>query len=297
MFFSTLFPLFVLTTTRVEPTDLLAALERRSGGRLGVSILDTATGRVVEHRPKERFPLCSTFKLVLAATVLAEVDEGRARLDQRLPLTKVDLVAWSPVCEARVGEGALALGELCAAILTVSDNTAANLLLRFLGGPAVLTAFARRHGDLDFRLDRVEPDLNEARPGDPRDTNTPRAMRKTLQQLLAGPVLSEASRRQLRAWMGASTTGLKRLRAGVPGHWQVLDKTGSGPRGTTNHVAALVPPGRPTVFVTAYLTGATVGDSEREAILAEVGRLAVDLQASSVPPRATLEGPPGAASR
>ncbi len=269
-------PLLIAAAPRPEVE--LAGLERRSGGVLGVSVLDTGTGRVLEHRATGRFPMCSTFKVVLVAAVLAEVEVGKLALNQTIPLRASDLVPHAPVCAARVGKGDPTLAELCEAALIVSDNTAANLLLRLVGGPDGLTAFARRHGDTRFRLDRIEPDLNEARPGDPRDTTEPRAMRQTLQVLLLGDALTPDSRLRLRTWMEASTTGLRRLRAALPMGWTASDKTGaSSSGGVANHVALLQPPGRSPLLVAAFLRGATVDGAERDAILAEVGRLAVQL--------------------
>jgi beta-lactamase class A len=257
-------------------TSRLAALEARVGGRLGVTVLDTGTGRRLDHRGEERFPLCSTFKVLLAGAVLARVDRGLERLDRPLPYGPADLLAHAPVTRAHVGEGRLTVAELCAATLVVSDNTAANLLLRTLGGPGAITAFARTLGDGETRLDRVEPDLNEARPGDPRDTTTPRAMVGALQALLLGSVLEPSSRQRLEGWMVAATTGRTKLRAGLPADWIAGDKTGSGGRGTLNDVALIRPPGRAPILVAAYLTDSRAGLGDREAALAEVGRLVAE---------------------
>ncbi len=254
----------------------LAALEARTGGRLGVVALDTGTGRRLAHRGGERFPLCSTFKVLLAGAVLQKVDRGETRLDRRLPYGKADLLAYAPVTTARVAEGGMTVGDLCAAAVEVSDNTAANLLLGDLGGPAAVTAFARALGDPRTRLDRTEPTLNEARPGDPRDTTTPAAMVGSLRALLLGPTLRPESRSRLEGWMAACTTGRTRLRAGLPPDWAAGDKTGSGARGTANDVAILRPPHRAPILVAAYLTGSTASDSGRDAVLAEVGRLVVE---------------------
>ncbi len=254
----------------------LAALEARTGGRLGVVALDTGTGRRLAHRGGERFPLCSTFKVLLAGAVLQKVDRGETRLDRRLPFGKADLLAYAPVTTARVAEGGMTVGDLCAAAVEVSDNTAANLLLGDLGGPAAVTAFARALGDPRTRLDRTEPTLNEARPGDPRDTTTPEAMVGSLRALLLGPTLGPESRARLEGWMAACTTGRTRLRAGLPPDWAAGDKTGSGARGTANDIAILRPPHRAPILVAAYLTGSTASDSGRDAVLAEVGRLVVE---------------------
>jgi hypothetical protein len=182
---------------------------------------------VVSHRGDERFALCSTFKLLAAAFVLARVDRNEESLTRRIAYARDYLVDYSPITEKHIGEG-LTLGDICEAAVTVSDNTAGNLLLDSFGGPAKLTAYLRSLGDRVTRLDRREPELNEVRPGDPRDTTAPVAMLEILRKTVLGTALSASSRKQLIAWLVANKTGDKRLRAGVPRGWRVGDKTGSG---------------------------------------------------------------------
>lgn len=251
----------------------LAELEVRSGGRLGVAVIDLRGGKRFGYRADERFPMCSTFKLLLAGAVLARVDAGKEQLERRVPYGAADLLEYAPVARARVAEGSLTIEELCGAAVSVSDNTAANLLLVTLGGPSALTAYARSIGDTETRLDRNEPMLNEARPGDPRDTTTPAAMGKTVERLLAGDVLSQSSRERLAAWLVASTTGLARLRAGVPQGWRAGDKTGTGENGTFNDLAVLWPPAEKPIIIAAYLTGTPRPHSVCNAVFADIARL------------------------
>jgi beta-lactamase class A len=253
----------------------VARLEGESGGRLGVAVLDTLTDARIGHRADERFPMCSTFKLLAAAAVLARVDAGRERLDRHIRFEAGDLVVNSPVTKNRVGGDGMSLAELCEAAMTVSDNTAANLILASLGGADGLTAYARSLGDTVTRLDRIEPMLNEAAPGDPRDTTTPAAMLSNLRTLVLGTVLSATSREQLTAWLIGNKTGDTRLRAGLPKDWRVGDKTGSGERGTTNDVGLIWPPQRAPVIVAIYLTGTPATGEQRNAALAAVGRAVV----------------------
>ena len=260
-----------------DATARLAALERRHGGRLGVAMLDVATGKRVEHRADERFAMCSTFKFLASALVLSRVDRNEERLDRRITFSKQDLVVWSPVTEKHVGGSGMTVAELCEAAITLSDNTAANLQLASFGGPAGLTAYIRSLGDNQTRLDRIEPDLNEATPGDPRDTTTPAAMLETMRKLLFGDALSESSREQLVAWLVANKTGDKRLRAGLPKGWRVGDKTGSGMNGVANDIAVVWPPERGPIIVTAYFAESSASGEQRDAILAEVGRIAASL--------------------
>ena len=249
----------------------IPALEKASGGRLGVAVLDTATGARASYRGAERFPLCSTFKALAAGAVLTKVDAGTERLDGMVRFAAKDLVTYSPVTSTHVGSG-MTLGEICAAALGYSDNTAGNLMLRAIGGPAGLTRFARSMGDEVTRLDRWETALNEALPGDPRDTTSPVAMVEDLRRLVFGRVLSAGSREQLKTWMLGCKTGDARLRAGVPKDWRVADKTGTGGRGTANDVGILWPPSRGEVIVTVYLTGSSATRDAQSATIAAVGR-------------------------
>jgi beta-lactamase class A len=250
----------------------LTSVEAASGGRLGVAVLDTLTGARSGHRADELFPMCSTFKVLAAAAILARVDAGEERLDRRIRFAASDVVVYSPLTKDRFGEPGMLLADLCAAAMTVSDNTAGNLLLASLGGPAALTAYARTLGDMVTRLDRIEPDLNEASPGDPRDTTSPNAMLSNLRTLVLGTVLSAKSKDQLTAWLTGNKTGDARLRAGLPQGWRVGDKTGSGEQGTTNDVGIVWPPERAPIIVSIYLTGTSATGEQRNATLAAVGR-------------------------
>jgi beta-lactamase class A len=266
-------PLVALPAFANDVASSLADLERRNGGRLGVAALDTASGRRAEHRADELFPLCSTFKLLAAAFVLARVDRGEEQLERRVVYSDKDIVTYSPVTKDHVGPGGMKLADICDAAVTLSDNTAGNLMLASFGGPAGLTSYMRSLGDKATRLDRFETELNEARPGDPRDTTTPAAMLSTMQRLLVGTVLSAASRERLIGWLVASKTGARRLRAGLPADWRVGDKTGGGNNGTANDVAIAWPPSRAPILIAAYYTGSTIPDDARNAVIAEAGRL------------------------
>jgi beta-lactamase class A len=239
-------------------------------------VLDVATGRRVEHRGDERFAMCSTHKFLAAAFVLQRVDHGEDSLERRIPYAKDNLVTYSPITEKHVGDG-MALGALCEAALTLSDNTAANLILETLGGPAGFTSRARALGDDVTRLDRIETALNEAKIGDPRDTTTPAAMAENVRKLVLGEALSAPSREKLANWVIANKTGDKRLRAGIPKGWRVGDKTGTGGAGATNDIAVVWPPDRGPLVVTAYYAESAAPDDEREQVLAEVGRLAIGI--------------------
>jgi len=251
---------------------VLARIEQRAGGRLGVSLRDAQGRHLGGQREDERFPMCSTIKFLLAGAILHEVDAGRLRLDRRVPIAATDLVGNSPITEQHVGPTGLSVDALCQATITRSDNAAANLLLPLVGGPAGLTAFLRANGDAVTRADRPEPELNEFAAGDDRDTTSPAAMVENLRRLLLGDVLKPASRALLTAWLRDNRTGGKRLRAGLPAGWQVGDKTGFNGEDTTNDIAILWPPGggAPLLLAT-YLEGAKVDPDGQNAALAAVG--------------------------
>ncbi len=253
----------------------LAEIEARIGGRVGVFAVDTATGRELAHRADERFAMCSTFKWALAAAVLARIDRGALSLEEPVPYGPKDLLDYAPVARApaNLARGALSVDALAHAAVTVSDNTAANLLLAKIGGPEGLTRFVRAEGDTVTRLDRDEPTLNENAPGDPRDTTSPRAMVGLMQRVLLGDALSTASRARLLGWLRACQTGKERLRAGLPQGWSVGDKTGSGARGVVNDVAIAFPPGRGPILVAAYLSDGSAALPALVAAQADIGRL------------------------
>ncbi len=249
-----------------------ARIEAERGGRLGVAVLDTGSGRRAGHRQNERFPIGSTFKLLAAAAVLARVDAGQDSMARRIRFTREDLVTYSPVTGTQVSGDGMTLAALCEAAITVSDNTAGNLLLGVRGGPAGLTAYLRGLGDNVTRLDRMETALNEARPGDPRDTTSPAAMLADLQALTLGNALSARARETLQGWLRRNKTGDARLRARLPQGWQAGEKTGTSANGTSNDVGLLWPlGGGAPVLVAAYLTEGSADGGVRDAILAAVG--------------------------
>ena len=249
-----------------------ARIEAGRGGRLGVAVLDTGSSRQAGHRQDERFPLGSTYKLLAAGAVLARADAGQDRMDRRLHYTEGDLVTYSPETEKHVGDDGMTLAALCEAAITLSDNTAGNLLLGVLGGPQGFTSVLRSLGDGVTRLDRMETALNEARPGDPRDTTSPGSMLADLAALTVGPALSQAARMTLLGWLRHNTTGGARLRARLPSGWGAGEKTGTADHGTSNDVGLLWPPGGGApVLVAAYLTEGPPDGGVRDAALADVG--------------------------
>ena len=236
----------------------VTAAEKATGGRVGLAVHDTVTGRRFSHRGGERFPMASTFKALLVAAVLARVDKGLDRLDRAIPVRASDILDVSPVSKAHVG-GTASVAELCEATIIYSDNSAANLLLPAVGGPAGLTAWLRGIGDRVTRLDRIEPLMSEALPGDTRDTTSPDAVAATWERLLTGTILSPARRALLTGWLVANTTGDTRLRAGLPRGWKVGDKTGTGGHGSVNDIAIVWPvrarPG--PLFIASFVNGGT----------------------------------------
>ena len=250
-----------------------ARIEAARGGRLGVAALDTGTGWQAGRRQDERFPMLSTFRLLAAGALLARADAGRDGLDQRVRFAREDLLTYSPVTGPRAGDGeGMILAESCEAAMVFSDNTAGNLLLAPLSGPAGLTDYVRSLGDGVTWLDRWETELNEARPGDSRDTTSPAAMLATLHALALGTALSSSSRERFVGRLWDNRTGDKRLRAGLPPGRRAGERTGTGGNGTSNDAGLLWPPrGRAPVLVAAYLTGGPADAPARDAALADVG--------------------------
>lgn len=264
-------------TPPTQITEALQHLEAQAQGRLGVHMVDTASGQEYGYRSDERFMMLSSFKLLASALVLARADRGEESLERRIRFRKQDLVPWSPVTEAHADGEGLTLAQLCHATITTSDNTAGNLILASYGGPQALTAFARTMGDTVTRLDRNEPELNVRTGTEPLDTTSPRAMAKTLHTLLMGNALSSTSRQLLLQWLLANTTGGKRLKAGLPAGWTIGDKTGTNTT-DTNDIGVLLPPQGAPILVTAYLADSTASSPRKDATMAEVGRLAASIR-------------------
>lgn len=253
------------------PPDRLAAIERASGGRLGVALLDGEGSLLLSHRADERFAMCSTFKLLLGA-----MHAQTAGARHPISLTRADILPNSPYSERVLRGGEMRVGFAAEAAIAESDNTAANLLLRRMGGPEAFTRALRALGDEVTRLDRYEMALNENVRGDPRDTTSPAAMARTASRFVLGDRLHPGWRMQLRSWMTASRTGLSRIRAGLPPAWLAGDKTGTC--GTAfNDVAFFRSAGGREYMLAVYLDRPTVAAPQAEAAIADVGRLAAAL--------------------
>ena len=253
----------------------ISAIEKKLGGRIGVAALDTGSGKQLAHRGDERFAMCSTFKWVLAAATYAKIERREATLEQRLRFSKADLLSNSPVSETFAAAGAVDVATLCKAVIEVSDNTGANLLLDLNGGPAGLTRFVRALGDAVTRFDRKEMALNSNTPGDPRDTTTPHAMASTMTKVLTGNVLSADMRGRVIQSLKDCSTGLARLRAGVPKDWVAGDKTGTGRRGAVNDLLIAWPPNRAPIIVACYMSDSAATTEAASAAHADVARAVV----------------------
>ncbi|WNO52782.1 class A beta-lactamase [Stakelama saccharophila] len=256
--------------------SIFDVLERSSGGRLGIAAIDTGNGHRLLWNAQERFALCSTFKILLAAAVLVKAQRGDLPLDRQVKFGQADLLDYAPVVKANLAQGGMTVEQLAQAAVELSDNSAANLLLPQVGGPGGLTRFIREQGDQITRLDRPEPDLNDVKPDDPRDTTTPGAMVTLMQDLLVGNVLTPQSREKLIGWMVASRTGDQRLRARLPDDWRVGDKTGTGAH-NFNDVAIAYPPGRKPILIACYLDApgldAEAANKAHQRVGSLVGRL------------------------
>jgi beta-lactamase class A len=253
----------------------LAELEASSGGRLGVSAINTANDMRIQYRSEEHFPLASTNKVMGVSAILKKSMTDNRLLRQKVHYKKEDLVVWSPITEKHLADG-MTITELCGATMMHSDNTAINLLMKKLGGPKAVTVFARSINDNIFRLDRWEPELNSAIPGDVRDTSTPAAMAKSMQQLVLGDVLALPQRKQLQAWLKGNTVGDSRMRAGAPKGWVVGDKTGTGEYGTTNDVGVIWPPTCAPIVVAIYFTQHKKEAVPRNDVIASATRILID---------------------
>ena len=251
--------------------ETVRKIEHRSNGQLGIAIHDTGLDRHWYYKADERFPLSSTFKPFACAGLLSKMDKGEEHLDRRLIVHSEDIVTYSPVTANHIGPPGLSLSQLCEATITLSDNTAGNFVLKALGGPTGFTAYMQSIGDKTTRLDRWETALNEAHPGDARDTTTPRAAMTSLTTLLLGEALSPASRDRLTGWMRNDKVADALLRASLPQNWEIADKTGAGNNGSRGIIAVIWPPAQAPLIVAIYMTGTSFSLEERNTAIAEIG--------------------------
>ncbi len=251
----------------------LETYERGSGGRVGFYAENLATGAKLGWRADERFVMCSTFKASLAASVLARVDRGEDKLDAMIRYGESDLLDYAPAAKENLAKGAMSVSNMCKAIVEISDNSCANLLLARIGGPAALTAFWRSLGDATSRLDHNEPELNRSRPGEVVDTTTPAAMVGNFRRLVTGDALSASSRALLTDWMVNCKTGAKRLRAGLPGTWTIGDKTGNNGKDACGDIAVAWPKPDTPILISAYTQGGTPTPAQIDAVFASIGRI------------------------
>ncbi|ANM28396.1 hypothetical protein ABI59_00280 [Acidobacteria bacterium Mor1] len=257
-----------------------AEMEQAVGGRLGACVLDTASGQAVGHRIGERFGMCSTFKVLLAGLVLRAAGEGTLDLERFVAYDEDDLVPYAPVTTENLPNGGMTIGALAEAAQRTSDNVAANLLIRELGGPDAFTALMRELGDSVTRIDRYEPEMNYVPEGEVRDTTSPEAMARSVAGFSVGDWLTGQQQETLVEWMVATRTGRKRIRAGLPEGWRAGDKTGTGVRegiaNKYNDVAVVWPPNRAPLVISAYYEAPgcfpNIRD-EDQAVLAEAGRI------------------------
>jgi beta-lactamase class A len=248
----------------------IKTMEARMGARIGVAINDVVKQRSWTYRADEPFPITSTFKAFACAAALARVDAGQDALARGIPVQEAMLVDYSPVTEKFIGDE-ITLAQACHATITMSDNTAGNIVLDSIGGPAGFTQFMRDIGDQHSRLDRRETALNEATPGDPRDTTTPAAAAHALQTLLLTEKLTPASRAQLEDWMINDAVAGALLRRSLPKDWVIGDKTGAGGFGSRSIIALIRIPGHGPVIVAIYLTQSKASMEARNAAIADIG--------------------------
>jgi beta-lactamase class A len=271
-----------------EASPELKKYERQTGGKIGVYAENLTTGRKITWRAEERFVMCSTFKLSLAAFVLKRVDHGQDQLRHMIRYGPEDVPDWyAPVARENLARGKMSVAEMCAAAVEQSDNTCANLLLARIGGPASLTAFWRSIGDGVTRLDHNEPVLNRSPPGDPHDTTTPAAMAGNLRRLVLGKVLSPDSRQRLTGWMLNCGTGDDRLRGGLPKDWRIGDKTGNNGKDAAGDLAVAWPSSGSPIVICVYTQGGSPTGEMLTSIFADVGKM-VGRQLSVHPARRRL---------
>ena len=253
-------------------TDFLKQQEQQLNARIGMAVVNAQGEMMFGYRQDERFPLTSTFKVLACAALLDKLQQTGGSLDEHVTIKPSELLDYAPITKHYLAPATLSLRMLCAAAVSYSDNTAGNRILAYLGGPEAITHYMRRMGDEVTRLDRVEPTLNEATPGDARDTSSPAKMAAGLQKILTSSSLSPAYRETLTTWMREDKVGDALLRAALPKDWVIADKTGAGGHGSRAIIAAVYPPKQPPFYVAMYITQTTAPMKTADATIAATGK-------------------------
>lgn len=262
------------TAIAQELNKTVSSWEQRLNARIGVLVRETNSDWSIGHRETERFPMSSTFKSLLCGTILSRVDANNEDLSNKVTFTKKDLVSYSPVTKDHVKDG-MSVGALCEATITISDNTAANLLLKRIDGPKGLTKFLRKMGDTTTRLDRWETELNEGKPGDERDTTSPVAILQSLEKLVYGDILKQQSAAQLRQWMIDDKVADALIRAHLPSGWTIGDKTGAGGNGSRGIIAFIERPDGKRYLTAIYMTENKADFPTRNKVVSDIGRAVI----------------------
>lgn len=247
-------------------------IETRLSARVGVSIIDTESGKTWSHKGDERFPMNSTFKAFLCAALLDAASNGTVDAGREVVVEESDIVSYSPVTAKRVGGAGFTIEDLCRVTVTISDNAAANIVMKEVGGPEGVTAFLRGIGDDISRVDRWEPESNTGIPGDDRDTTTPDAAAETLKKLVLDETLAADARAKLTGWLEGNKVGNSTLRAGLPEGWRIADKTGAGANGSRNNIAVIWPEGRKPLVIAIYITQTTAAFEARNKAIAGIAQ-------------------------
>ncbi|EJU9974647.1 CARB family carbenicillin-hydrolyzing class A beta-lactamase [Vibrio alginolyticus] len=250
----------------------ISLLEQQTSSRIGVSVRDTQADERWDYRGDERFPLMSTFKTLACAKMLSDMDSGKLSKNATAKVDERSIVVWSPVMDKLAGQNTR-IEHACEAAMLMSDNTAANLVLNEIGGPKAVTMFLRTIGDKATRLDRIEPRLNEATPGDSRDTTTPNAILNTLRTLVEGETLSYESRVQLKIWMQDNKVSDSLMRSVLPTGWSIADRSGAGGHGSRGINAIIWKENHRPVYISIYVTETELSLQARDQLVAQISQL------------------------
>ncbi|EOX4788345.1 CARB family carbenicillin-hydrolyzing class A beta-lactamase [Vibrio alginolyticus] len=250
----------------------ISLLEQQTSSRIGVSVWDTQADERWDYRGDERFPLMSTFKTLACAKMLSDMDSGKLSKNATAKVDERSIVVWSPVMDKLAGQNTR-IEHACEAAMLMSDNTAANLILNEIGGPKAVTMFLRTIGDKATRLDRIEPRLNEATPGDSRDTTTPNAILNTLRTLVEGETLSYESRVQLKIWMQDNKVSDSLMRSVLPTGWSIADRSGAGGHGSRGINAIIWKENHRPVYISIYVTETELSLQARDQLVAQISQL------------------------
>lgn len=280
-------PKEVVTSNADNENELRNQIEQISHaaqGRVGVTATVIETGESVTLNGDQRFPMQSVYKFPIGMAVLAQVDQGKLKLDQQVRVETSDFVSnlqHSPIRDENPQGVELNLAELLKYMVSESDGTACDVLLKLVGGPEAVTQYLHDLDVNDIVVANTEKEIGQDKAVQYRNYATPDAVVTLLRALYEDQGLSESNQALLLRLMIETPTGIQRIKGLLPDGTVVAHKTGTsrtvdGVTAATNDVGLVTLPNGQHLAIAVFVSDSTANDTMREKVIAKVARAVWD---------------------